>query len=170
VTHRAAYYPLTPLVSRLHKHNADVRIGLRQEQNYPPQISLEWLKVRDGITGTKRYFDAIIEPAPESLDDTDLEIFVARGWVALVPSESSQGDLDPTETTANALISYLKEQPRAVVECEQYVKHEPGLGFSKSTVERALSWLVAKGLAQNPNPRGTKARYELTEQGRVYAL
>jgi hypothetical protein len=150
--------------------NADVRIGLWQEQNYPPQISLEWLKTRDGITGKKLYFDVIIEPAPESrADDETGAIFVPRGWVGLVPSDSAQMQQNPVEATADGLIPYIAQAPRSVVECAAYVKESPGYGYGKRTVEDALALLVDRGLIVNPNKRGTRAQYHLTDAGRGVA-
>jgi hypothetical protein len=164
---------LTIAGTAVHERHANTIIHIRKESHSPaPQISFEWNKVRDGLhEGTKVYFDAVIEPGPESRVDDDSEsIFIPRGWVGLKPcGKDTIRKVDPVEQTADALITYLDEKPRAVVECELYIKNESGLGFGKSTVERALKLLKVRGHAVNPRPKSESAGYQLTETGRDYA-
>jgi hypothetical protein len=135
-------------------------------------VSLYWDKVRDGIKGKKVYFNAIIEPTPESRADDDAHtLFKPRGWVdlELLDGESIK-DADPVKATADALLPFIAEKPRSVVECAAYIKELAGYGHGKRTVEDALALLVDRGLIVNPNKRGTRAQYRLREAGTLYVL
>lgn len=155
----------------VHQRNADVIIHVRQEANYPPRVSFEFAKVRDGIKGMKTQFEAVIEPEPQPSNAFDgLSAFVPRGWVALTALDGAGRTIleTPVHRTLDALIPFILERPRAVAECADHIKGLEGYCYGRRTVEDALALGVRRGLLVNPNGRGKAAEYRLTGDGLKY--